>query len=73
MNLLDRLKRLRDRTESDESVWVELRGSTIVVVDPDSGRGLELCGDDSDEVLIAILFDLGHEDLSLSNLVEEAT
>jgi len=70
MNLLDRLKRLRDRTDSDESVWVELRGSTITVVDPDSGRGLELCGDDSDEVLIALLFDLGHEDLSLSTLEE---
>ncbi len=71
MSPLDRLKRLRDRTETHESIWVELRGTTISVVDPDSGRGLELCGDDSDEILIVILRDLGLEEHDVSSSVLE--
>ncbi len=67
MSPLDRLKRLRDRTETHESIWVELRGTTISVVDPDSGRGLELCGDDSDEILITLLTDLGLEEHDMAS------
>lgn len=65
MTLFEQLQRLRDETDPRESVWIRRLGSRIVVNDSD--RGIELCGDDSDEVLRVILTDIGESEFALSD------